>query len=68
VILVSALDRHRGPAAEAVGLYQETESSRAARLALSEQRRAQRQQGTLPARRPTKRERRRIIRFRTGEA
>jgi len=61
VLAVSAL---RGPAAAAQQLYRESEESRLARLHLAEQRKAMEQYFTLPPRRPTKRDRRRIIQFR----
>ena len=54
----------RGPAAVAQALYRESEESRLARLHLAEQRKAMEQFFTLPPRRPTKRDRRRIIQFR----
>jgi ribosome-associated heat shock protein Hsp15 len=63
VVQVSAL---RGPAAVAQTLYRETEASREARLKLADERKAMRQYAPLPERRPTKRERRRIIQFRRG--
>jgi len=63
VLGVSAL---RGPAAVAQGLYRETEASREARLKVAAERKAMQQSFPLPARRPTKRDRRRIIRFRRG--
>jgi ribosome-associated heat shock protein Hsp15 len=47
-------------------LYRETEASREARLKLAEERKAMRQFAPLPERRPTKRDRRRIIQFRRG--
>ncbi len=54
----------RGPAAEAQTLYRETEASRAARLKAAAERRAAREFEILPAGRPSKRDRRRIIQFR----
>jgi ribosome-associated heat shock protein Hsp15 len=63
---ILALSAMRGPAAVAQTLYRETEASRLARLHLTEERKALAQFDTLPARRPTKRERRRIIQFRRG--
>jgi ribosome-associated heat shock protein Hsp15 len=62
VLLVSAM---RGPAAIAQTLYRETEASREARLHLAEERKAM-QYVLLPPRRPSKRDRRRIIQFRRG--
>lgn len=61
VLLLSAM---RGPAAVAQTLYRETDASRLARLHVAEERKALAQYITLPPRRPTKRERRRIIQFR----
>src|ERR1700744_166265 len=61
---VLALSAMRGPAAVAQTLYRETQGSRAARLKLTEERRAMQQFAPLPDRRPSKRDRRRIIQFR----
>jgi ribosome-associated heat shock protein Hsp15 len=61
VLLVSNM---RGPAAVAHTLYRETDSSREARLRLIEERKAMQQFAPLPERRPSKRDRRRIIQFR----
>ena len=61
VLAVSAV---RGPAAVAQALYRESEASREARLRLAEERKAMQQFAPLPERRPTKRDRRRIIQFR----
>jgi ribosome-associated heat shock protein Hsp15 len=63
---VLALSEMRGPAALAQTLYRETDSSRAARLKLAEERKAMQQYAPLPERRPSKRDRRRIIQFRSG--
>jgi len=63
---VLALSAMRGPATVAQMLYAESEASRLARLHLAEERRAMAQYVTLPPRRPTKRDRRRIIQFRRG--
>jgi ribosome-associated heat shock protein Hsp15 len=63
---VLAVSQIRGPAAVAQTLYRETEASREARLQLAEERKAMQQYAPLPGRRPTKRERRRIIQFRRG--
>ena len=68
VIRVCALSAQRGPAASASTLYEEAETSRAARQLLAEQQRAQHPMGTQPARRPNKRDRRHIIRFKAGQA
>jgi len=63
---VLAVSEIRGPAAVAQTLYRETDSSREARLKLIEENRIMRQFAPLPERRPSKRDRRRIIRFRRG--
>jgi ribosome-associated heat shock protein Hsp15 len=65
-IEVLALSEMRGPAAVAQTLYRETDSSRQARLKLAEERKAMQQYAPLPERRPSKRDRRRIIQFRSG--
>jgi ribosome-associated heat shock protein Hsp15 len=54
----------RGPAAVAQLLYRETEASREARLRAAEERKAMNRFAPLPERRPSKRDRRRIIQFR----
>jgi ribosome-associated heat shock protein Hsp15 len=54
----------RGPASTAQTLYRETEASREARLRALEERKAMQQYAPLPAGRPGKRDRRRIIEFR----
>ena len=54
----------RGPASVAQTLYRETEASREARLRVAEERKAMQQYAPLPAHRPSKRDRRRIIQFR----
>ena len=64
---VVALSEMRGPAAVAQGLYRETESSKEERLKLAAERKAMQQYAPTPERRPSKRDRRRIIQFR-GEA
>jgi ribosome-associated heat shock protein Hsp15 len=56
----------RGPAVVAQTLYRETDASREARLKVIEERKAMQQFAPLPTRRPTKRDRRRIIQFRRG--
>lgn len=57
----------RGPAAVAQTLYRETDESRAARVKLAEERRALQKIMPIPEGRPSKRDRRRIIRFRTQD-
>ncbi len=54
----------RGPASVAQTLYRETEASREMRLKVAAERKAMRQFEELPAGRPSKRDRRRIIQFR----
>jgi ribosome-associated heat shock protein Hsp15 len=54
----------RGPAAVAQTLYRETETSRELRLKAAAERKAMREFEQLPASRPSKRDRRRIIQFR----
>jgi len=61
VLLLSDL---RGPASVAQTLYRETEESRELRLKANAERRAMKQFEELPAGRPSKRDRRRIIQFR----
>lgn len=54
----------RGPAAVAQTLYRETDESRELRAKVTEERRALKMFNPAPEGRPTKRDRRRIIRFR----
>ena len=61
---VLALSAMRGPAAQAQALYRETDASREARNRLAEEHKALAQFASPPPRRPTKRDRRRIIQFR----
>jgi ribosome-associated heat shock protein Hsp15 len=63
---VLALSQMRGPAAVAQALYRETETSKEARLKAAAERKAMQEFAPLPERRPTKRDRRRIIQFRGG--
>ena len=63
-IEVLLLSQMRGPAAVAQTLYRETDASREARLKLAAERKAMQQFPPLPERRPSKRDRRRIIQFR----
>ena len=63
-IEVLALSAMRGPAALAHSLYKESEASREARMRLAEERKATQAFAPLPERRPSKRDRRRIIQFR----
>jgi ribosome-associated heat shock protein Hsp15 len=61
---VLELSQMRGPAAVAQALYRETEASKEARLKAAAERKAMQEFAPLPDRRPTKRDRRRIIQFR----
>ncbi|TVR60933.1 MAG: hypothetical protein EA420_13120 [Candidatus Competibacteraceae bacterium] len=61
IVAVRALSVRRGPAREAILLYEETAESRQRREALGEQRRLQ--PPVESAGRPTKQDRRRIVRF-----
>ena len=61
---VLLLSEVRGPASVAQTLYRETEASQELRLKVAAERRAMRQFEELPAGRPSKRDRRRIIQFR----
>ncbi len=63
-IEVLELSAMRGPAAVAQKLYRESEASREARMRAAEEARASRVFTPAPAGRPSKRDRRRIIRFR----
>src|ERR1700716_4232196 len=65
-IEVLLLSEVRGPAAIAQTLYRETEASREQRLKVAAERKAMMQFEQLPAGRPSKRDRRRIIQFRGG--
>jgi len=65
-IEVLLLSEVRGPAPVAQTLYRETEASRELRLKMAAERKAIRQFEQLPASRPSKRDRRRIIQFRSG--
>lgn len=63
-IEVLLLSEVRGPAPVAHTLYRETEESRELREKVAAERKAMRQFETLPEGRPSKRDRRHIIRFR----
>jgi ribosome-associated heat shock protein Hsp15 len=63
IVAVRALSGRRGPASEAILLYEETAESRQRREQLSEQRRLQHLAFPQSAGRPTKQDRRRIVRF-----
>ena len=64
-IEVLELSEIRGPAAVAQALYRETEASREQRQKVAEEKRANRQFAPTPTGRPSKRDRRRIIQFRS---
>lgn len=66
LVEVLLLSEMRGPAAVAQTLYRETEASKAARLKAAEERKTMQEFAPLPERRPSKRDRRRIIQFRGG--
>ena len=61
---VMLLSEMRGPASVAQTLYRETEASRELRLKVAAERKAMKQFEELPAGRPSKRDRRKIIQFR----
>jgi ribosome-associated heat shock protein Hsp15 len=61
---VLRLSEVRGPASVAQTLYRETEASRELRMKVAAERKAMKQFEELPAGRPSKRDRRKIIQFR----
>jgi ribosome-associated heat shock protein Hsp15 len=63
---VLQLSEMRGPASIARTLYRETEASKEKRQREAAERKAMQQYAALPDRRPSKRDRRRIIQFRSG--
>jgi ribosome-associated heat shock protein Hsp15 len=63
---VLLLSEVRGPASVAQTLYRETETSKELRQKAAAERKAMRQFEELPAGKPSKRDRRRIIQFRGG--
>ena len=65
-IEVLALSEMRGPSAVAHTLYRETDESQERRARETAERKAMQQYAPLPERRPSKRDRRRIIQFRGG--
>jgi len=65
-VKVLLLSEMRGPAAVAQALYEETEASRESRIKAAEERKAMRNFAPAPEGRPSKRDRRRIIQFRSG--
>lgn len=64
-IEVLALSEMRGPASVAQTLYRETDASREMRLKVDAEQKAARQFEILPDHRPSKRDRKRIIQFRS---
>ena len=62
-VQILALSEHRGPAAVARTLYEETEASQAKREQVQAERKALNLQGNHPDRRPDKHERRKIRQF-----
>lgn len=65
-IEVLQVSEMRGPASVAQMLYRETEASKEQRAREAAERKAMQQYAPLPERRPSKRDRRRIIQFRGG--
>ena len=65
---VLLLSETRGPASVAQTLYRETEASQELRLKVAAERKAMMQFEALPAGRPSKRDRRKIIQFRGRSA
>ncbi len=63
IVMVKALSDRRGPAKEAILLYEESAESRQLREALGEQRRLLQFGSPHSIGRPTKQDRRRIVRF-----
>jgi ribosome-associated heat shock protein Hsp15 len=67
IITIVELSIRRGPAVVAQTLYSESEENRLEREKLAGQRKLERQQHATRERRPDKRQRRRIIRFKGGQ-
>ena len=65
-ITVAELSVRRGPASVARTLYIESEESLVKREQLAEQRKLEHQQNATRERRPDKRQRRRLVRFKSG--
>ena len=65
-IEVLLLSEIRGPAAVAQKMYRETDASKEQRQREAAERKAMQQYAPIPERRPSKRDRRRIIQFRGG--
>ena len=66
VITIKEPSTRRGPAAVARTLYEESDENRIRREKLAEERKLERQQHAPRERRPDKRQRRRVIRFKSG--
>ncbi|MCP4047351.1 MAG: RNA-binding S4 domain-containing protein [Gammaproteobacteria bacterium] len=66
VITIIEPSTRRGPATVARTLYEESDESRVRREKLAEERKFERQQHAPRERRPDKRQRRRVIRFKSG--
>jgi len=64
-VQVLVLSQMRGPASVAQTLYRETDASRESRLKLAEERKTMRTFTPAPEGRPSKRDRRKIIQFRS---
>ena len=65
-ITIIEIASRRGPAAVAQTLYKESDESRVKREKLVEQRKLEHEQHAGRERRPDKRQRRRLVRFKTG--
>jgi len=65
-ITIIEVASRRGPAAVAQTLYEESDESRVKREKLVEQRKLEHEQHAGRERRPDKRQRRRLVRFKTG--
>ncbi len=63
IITVVELSLRRGPAVVARALYEESEENRIGREKLAEERKLENQHHAMPERRPDKRQRRRLVRF-----
>lgn len=67
LVIIEQLSQKRGPAKLAQSLYTETEASREKRELFAEQRKLLNQAIPRPAKRPDKKQRRHLIRFKSGE-
>ena len=67
LLTVRQASAHRGPATEAAGLYAEDPAGRAQRLRLAEQHRIAAHAFSFGEGRPTKKERRDLLRFKHGD-